>query len=484
MPLFAARSTVPVDAVLTSDGSKRTLAVYLYNTISGRKEEFLPQDPGRVTMYVCGPTVYGYAHIGNARPAVVFDVLARLLRHRFPGLVYARNITDIDDKINAAATEEGVDIGVITDRYTRAYHEDLEALQVLPPDIEPRVTTHLAEIIGMIEVLVEAGHAYAAEGHVLFHVPSYHEYGVLSHRDRNDMLAGARVEVTPYKKDPADFVLWKPSTPEQPGWDSPWGRGRPGWHIECSTMIATHLGVTIDIHGGGNDLIFPHHENELAQSTCAHQGRLFCRHWVHNGFVNVDSEKMSKSMGNVLLVRDLLQQAPGEAIRMALLSAHYRAPLDWTENGLQQARRRLDGLYQALRDAPGPERPLTAEDVSPAFLEALEDDLNTPRALAELSAIARAINSSSSSDAKTRQMTASLLSSGALLGLLQTDPETWFAGSARRMDVAEIERLIQQRTAARSARDFATADRIREDLGAMGILIEDGAEGTRWRSVE
>ena len=453
----------------------------LFNTLTGRKERFEPQDPARVTMYVCGPTVYSYAHIGNARPAVVFDVLARVLRRKYPGVVYARNITDIDDKINAAAQKEGVGIDVVAARYARVYHEDMAALGVAHPDAEPRVTENLPAIIAMIEKLIAAGHAYAAEGHVLFHVPSYPDYGQLSKRDRREMIAGARVEVAPYKKDPGDFVLWKPSTPDQPGWDSPWGRGRPGWHIECSAMSAKILGETLDIHGGGHDLVFPHHENERAQSTCAHGGRPFARYWVHNGFLTVNSEKMAKSVGNVLLVHDLVQQHPGEAIRLALLNGHYRQPLDWTDDTVPQARRQLDRLYGALRDLESIPA-ASGERAPPAFLEALEDDLNTPMALAVLFELSHQAHGAGS-DAERARVKAQLLDAAGLLGLLQQSPEAWFrwapAGAA--LDAAAIEQLIAQRNAARKARNFAEADRIRDDLLAQGVVIEDSAQGTRWK---
>ncbi len=453
----------------------------LYNTLTRSKQQFVPGNPKRVTMYVCGPTVYSYAHIGNARPAVVFDLLARVLRHRFGELVYARNITDIDDKINTAAAEQGVPISVITEKYTEAYHDDLTALGVQPPDIEPRVTAFIPDIIAMIDRLIEGGFAYAADGHVLFHVPSFPRYGQLSHRDLDDMLAGARVEVAPYKQDPADFVLWKPSTPDLPGWESPWGRGRPGWHIECSCMIESHLGETIDIHGGGHDLIFPHHENENAQSTCVHGGKPLARFWVHNGFVNVASEKMSKSLGNVLLVRDLLRQAPGEAIRMALLTAHYRAPLDWTDDGLEQAKRRLDRMYQALRElADIPVADDVERRIPPDFLAALEDDLNTPRALAELAELVHAANTTTDRSEKSR-LKAALIGAGGLLGLLQQDPENWFAGERADIETAEIEALIADRNAARQRRDYRTADVLRDRLAELGVSIEDAADGTRWR---
>jgi len=458
----------------------------LYNTLTRRKEDFVPQDPDRVTMYVCGPTVYSHPHIGNARPAVVFDVLARVLRRRFGGLVYARNITDIDDKINRAAAEEGTDIGTIAARYTVAYHQDMAALGVLPPDLEPCATDHVPQMIAMIEGLIARGHAYAAEGHVLFNVPSYPGYGALSRRDRDEMIAGARVEVAPYKRDPADFVLWKPSSPEQPGWDSPWGRGRPGWHLECSAMIESHLGPTIDIHGGGHDLIFPHHENEIAQSTCAHDGALYVGTWMHNGFVNVDREKMSKSLGNVLLVKDLLAQAPGEAIRLALLSGHYRQPLDWSDEALHQARRSLDRLYGLLADLPEP-----APGVEPpaALVAALEDDLNTPRAMAVLFDLARKAHGQTGGEAEGEagaEIAAELVAGGALLGILQQDPAHWAAQSGGTADMSmadrtEIDALVAARTAARKARDFAAADRIRDDLAARGIQVEDGPEGSSWK---
>ncbi|MEM7452136.1 MAG: cysteine--tRNA ligase [Pseudomonadota bacterium] len=454
------------------------MVLNLYDTQIGRKRPFEPIDPERVTLYVCGPTVYNFAHIGNARPAVVFDVLARVLRREY-GLVYARNITDVDDKINQAALETGRSIGDITAEYTAAYLEDMGALGVLPPDVAPRATDHIEEMCTMIERLIEAGHAYAAEGHVLFDVASYDAYGALSNRSLEDMIAGARVEVAPYKRNPADFVLWKPSTPELPGWDSPWGRGRPGWHLECSAMIEKHLGDTIDIHGGGQDLVFPHHENEIAQSTCAHDGRPFVNFWMHNGFLNVDATKMSKSLGNVLLVRQLRDQADGEAIRLALISAHYRQPLDWTDETLVEATRKLDRLYGALRgnlvDGVG-------ADIDPDVLAALHDDLNTPQAIAALFGLAREINRSDDADERAR-LAARLQASGILIGLLERPAEDWFArGDAA--EAAAIDAAIAARAAAKAARDFAEADRIRDDLLAKGIQLSDGAEGTTWRRVQ
>ncbi len=458
------------------------MTLKVYNTIARGEQPFEPLEPGRVTMYVCGPTVYNFAHIGNARPAVVFDVLYRVLQVLYPQVIYARNITDVDDKISQAAIDEGVPIGVIAARFTRAYHEDMAALSVLPPVIEPRVTDHVPQIIAMIERLVAAGHAYEAEGHVLFHVPSFPDYGRLSGRDRAEMIAGARIEVAPYKRDPADFVLWKPSTPELPGWDSPWGRGRPGWHIECSTMAEQHLGETIDIHGGGQDLIFPHHENEIAQSTCAHAGREYVRYWMHNGFLKIEHEKMSKSLGNVRLVHDLLQEVPGETIRLALLLAHYRKPLDWTADLLAQAQQTLDRLYGALRRL----EPVTAEapDLPPdSVLGPLLDDLNTPRALAELLQIARTANTAGS-DEELARAKGRLLAGARLLGLLGQSPDAWFGRTgADDLDVERIEALIEARTAARARRDFAEADRIREELTSLGIVLEDGKDGTTWRRV-
>jgi cysteinyl-tRNA synthetase len=416
--------------------------IRLYDTLAREKLAFEPADPKRVTMYVCGPTVYGRAHIGNARPAVVFDTLARLIRHVHPDreLIYARNVTDVDDKIIAAAEAEDVDPSVITDRYETAYLEDMGALGVEPPTIAPHATQEIAAMIAMIGRLVEGGHAYAAEGHVLFSVPSDPDYGVLSRRDRDQMIAGARVEVAPYKRDPADFVLWKPSADGVIGWDSPWGRGRPGWHIECSAMISAHLGETIDIHGGGLDLIFPHHENEIAQSRCAHGGAPLARHWVHNGFVDFGSEKMSKSLGNVVTPHELLAQGhKGETLRLALLSAHYRSPLPWTNSLVEQSKTILDRLYRLASDSE-------ASTVDPEVVEALSDDLNTPGALARLQAIVDG---------------AVLKASASLLGLLTSSGDQWFRGGA---DDSEIEAKIAARSQAKKNRDFATDDRIRDEL--------------------
>lgn len=419
-------------------------------------------------MYVCGPTVYSYAHIGNARPAVVFDVLARVLRDRFPQLTYARNLTDVDDKIIAAARAEGVSCDEISARFTAAYHADLAALGVAPPDIEPRATDHIKPMIVMIDELIAAGHAYAAEGHVLYHIPSFPAYGRLSGANPDEMLAGARVEVAPWKRDPRDFVLWKPSEGGQPAWDSPWGFGRPGWHIECSAMIRAHLGEQIDIHGGGIDLRFPHHENEIAQGTKA-------RFWVHNGHVTVSGAKMSKSLGNVLLVRDLLADTPGEAIRYALLGAHYRQPLDWTSETPRSARAALDRLYGALRDQPVAEA--KAEDTQPVQA-ALEDDLNTPAALAGLHALAGQVHATTDPVRKA-ELAAALKQSGGVLGLLGQEATAWTQSGAG--DAARIEALVAKRAEARAARDWARADTLRAELVELGVEVEDAGGESRWR---
>ena len=457
------------------------MTLYLTNTLTRKVEPFSPAIPDRVTMYVCGPTVYNFAHIGNARPAVVFDVLYRLLKRRYGQVLYARNFTDVDDKINAVAKESGQPIAAVTERYIDAYHADMTALGVQTPDLEPRVTEHIPEIIAMMERLVARGHAYAADGHVLFDVGSFPAYGALSGRNRDEMIAGARVETAPYKQDPADFVLWKPLTPDQPGWESPWGRGRPGWHIECSAMIERHLGTSIDIHGGGQDLIFPHHENEIAQGTCAHDGELYCRYWLHNGFITVEGRKMSKSLGNVLLVRDLLDDAPGEAIRFALLAAQYRQPLDWSAAGLTQARRGLDRLYGVLRDLDDAPDISCPPGLLDAFEAALADDLNFPAAIAELFRIARAARHATSEVERTTHK-AALREAGDMLGVLQQDPVAWLRRPAEcDSDTEEIERLVAARSSARATGDYATADRIRDGLADLGVTVEDRADGPVWR---
>jgi cysteinyl-tRNA synthetase len=483
------------------------VTLHLYNTLTRTKEAFAPLDPKNVRVYVCGPTVYDYAHIGNARPVVVFDVLFRLLRHVYGAdhVTYARNITDVEDKIIAAAKETGEAIDSVTARTTKAYHDDMAALGALPPTIEPRATAHIDGMIAMIEKLIERGNAYATDpgaeagtgAHVLFSVTSLPDYGRLSGRSRDDMIAGARVEVAPYKKDPADFVLWKPSTPEQPGWDSPWGRGRPGWHIECSAMSEAHLGEHFDIHGGGQDLIFPHHENELAQSVCAHDGRPFVNLWMHNGYVVVEGEKMSKSLGNFFTVRQLLEEGwLGEAIRLALLSGHYRQPLDITREKIKESKAQLDRFYGALRSASDSKPSNTAPPE--AVVKALADDLNTPEALAEMHKIGTALNKAGDA-AERRNLKGALLSAGALLGLLDKDPEVWFKGetSVRRESITVevglslgamliteedwIDEQIEARNSARKVKNFAEADRIRDELLEKGIVLEDGPKGTIWR---
>ncbi len=454
------------------------MTLRLYDTMARAKRAFVPLDPARVTLYVCGPTVYNYSHIGNARPVVVFDVLYRVLRRIYgpEHVLYAANVTDVDDKINAKAVEEGVPIERVTARYLEAYHADMGALGALRPDFEPRATQTMDAILAMIGRLVRNNAAYAAEGHVLFDTQAYSDYGQLSGRSLDDMIAGARVEVAPYKRHPADFVVWKPSRPGEPVWESPFGPGRPGWHIECSAMIEQALGLPIDIHGGGNDLIFPHHENERAQGMCADHPEAYAHYWLHNGFVNAGARKMSKSLGNVALVRDLLAGAPGEALRWALLASHYRAPLAWTDDVVDQAVAALDTLYGALRRRRG----LPAAEVGPseAFLEALNDDLNTPRANAELFALARRMETGSpaeSAEAKGR-----LLAGAAVLGFLQGDPEAWFQRGAGTALHARIEALVERRAAARAARDWAGADALRAELAALGVEVMDGADGAVW----
>src|SRR5499427_5610398 len=457
----------------------------LYNTLTRRKEPFEPIDPTRVRLYVCGPTVYDRAHVGNGRAYVVFDVLYRLLRDIYgrEHVRYVRNITDIEDKINAAARKNNEPIAALTARTTTAFHEDMAALGNLPPDIEPRATECIPQMIAMIERLIDTGNAYVAEGHVLFAVGSDPHYGEFSHRSRDEMIAGARVEVAPYKRDPADFVLWKPSNEDLPGWGSPWGRGRPGWHLECSAMSETHLGETFDIHGGGQDLIFPHHENEIAQSTSAHAGRPFVRYWIHNGFLTDAGAKMSKSLGNIRTVQELLGEAPGEAIRLALLTAHYRDPLDWTNERLRQARQTLDRFYRALTlpaDAVFERFGEAHETVRPVR-EALEDDLNTPLALTHLHELAGAINRTSS-DAERSELQRALETGGRLMGLLGQSPLDWLQGSAK-ADAERIEERIAARAGARRQRRFAEADRIRTELAGEGIILEDKPDGTTtwWR---
>jgi len=459
------------------------MTLVLHNTKSGRKEPFEPLNPQNVTMYVCGPTVYNPPHIGNARPAVVFDLLYRVLKRLYPRVTYARNITDIDDKINKQAHDQGVPFYEISGKYAKIYNQDLAALGVLPPDIEPYATQHIPQIIAMIGELIDKGHAYEAQGHVLFDVTSYPQYGSLSHRKLEDMLEGARVEVAPYKKNPGDFVLWKPSDDTVPGWDSPWGYGRPGWHIECSAMCREYLGDTIDIHGGGRDLVFPHHENECAQSCCASGQETFARFWLHNGMLNLGQQKMSKSLGNVLQVRELIKKYPPEALRWLLLSGHYRQSLEWSESNLNKTIRTLDRIYATLRDnvsvPVGNDLP-----VDEKVWQALRDDLNTPIALAEINRLAKNLAKAESPEAKS-EAKALLLGSAQLLGLLQHTPEDWFSfGQDDSRDDAKtqkVEALIAAREKARAEKQWAKSDQLRDELQAMGVIIEDSPEGTRWR---
>jgi cysteinyl-tRNA synthetase len=480
------------------------MPLHIHDTLRREKRLFEPRNKDRVTLYVCGPTVYDYAHIGNARPPVVFDVLVRLLRRTYGAdhVIYARNVTDVDDKINQKAAREGVPIGEVTARYEAAYLADMSLLNVSPPNIAPHVTDYIPAIVDQIQAIVDGGCAYAAEGHVLFDVSSYKAYGALSGRNLDDMIAGARVEVAPYKKNPHDFVLWKPSKADEPSWPSPWGEGRPGWHIECSAMIEKTLGLPIDIHGGGIDLVFPHHENEIAQGVCAHGHAHgdqahdeYARYWMHNGFLTVDAEKMSKSVGNVLLLHDLVQAMPGEVVRWALLSAHYRQPLDWNQGLLDQSRKNLDRLYGVLRDADAAlsdfdETTLDeaemelAENALDPVLDALEDDLNTPGAIAQLfglgNALRELLNDAEADINDVAMARWSLKEAAGLLGVLSLTPDAWFEGGDPALK-AEVEALLDQRASARAAKDWPEADRIRDRLNALNVVVMDGPDGATWR---
>ena len=455
------------------------MTLQFYDTMAREKRAFAPADLKRVTMYVCGPTVYNYTHIGNARSAVAFDLLFRVLRHEYgaDAVIYARNFTDIDDKIIKASQETGAAIDEITAKFAKVYTDELSQLNALPPTETPRATAHIAEMVAFVEKLIAEGAAYEAEGHVLFSVKSFDDYGQLSRVDQDEMLAGARVEVAPYKKDPADFVLWKPSSEEEPGWESPWGRGRPGWHLECSVMIEKGLGETIDIHCGGQDLRFPHHENEIAQSTCAHAGAPLARYWMHNGFLRMGTDKMSKSLGNVVLTHELLKDWPGEVIRWALLSAHYRQPLEWTDELLRQSKRQLDRFYRLLEEvADATDDPTPPESV----VLALKDDLNTPEAYAGLHEL-RDIAAQLEGDARANAILR-LRAAGRFMGFFEARPAEWFQGrDADGPSADDIDALLKQRADARKRKDFATADKIRDDLAAAGVIIEDGPDGATWR---
>ncbi|MEO0619337.1 MAG: cysteine--tRNA ligase [Pseudomonadota bacterium] len=453
------------------------VTIQLYNTLERAKTSLKPIDPSNVRMYACGPTVYDFAHIGNARPILVFDTLFRLLRHVYGAkhVTYARNITDVDDKINARAAEEYPDlplneaIAEVTERTTTQFHDDISALNALKPTVEPRCTAHVPQMVSMIETLVERGAAYAAEGHVLLDTASIENYGRLSGRSLDEMIAGARVEVAPYKKNPSDSVLWKPSDDSLPGWDSPWGRGRPGWHIECSAMAAEHLGEVFDIHGGGIDLVFPHHENELAQSCAAHDTDHMANIWMHNGFLKLAGETMSKSTGHFITINQLLDDAPGEALRLAMLSTHYRQPIDWTAKGVTEARRTLDH-WQSLTDG------VKAGSPDPDVIEALADDLNTPKAISILHELRREAANGDGPAART------LKASANLLGLLEVSATDWTAWRPANAEIDEkaIRTQIEARAKAKAAKNFAEADRIRGALAAEGIILKDSPDGTTW----
>ena len=454
--------------------------LFLTSSESGKKTAFRPVDPNHIRMYVCGPTVYNLVHIGNARPVVVFDTLFRVLQALYPKVTYARNITDIDDKIIVAARERGTDISTLTEEFTGKFRQDMACLNNLEPSIEPHATDHVEAMLDLAARLIDRGHAYVADGHILFDVTSMEDYGALSGRNLEDMLAGARVEVASYKRHPGDFVLWKPSTDADPGWDSDYGRGRPGWHLECSAMIHQHLGDNIDIHGGGRDLIFPHHENERAQSCCGYGGS-FVGTWMHNAYVDMDGEKMSKSLGNVRTVRELLEQYSGETLRFALLSAHYRSPLNFSKELLDNAQATLDGFYLALRNAGDTSVEASEAHLSPVF-SALLDDLNTPAAIAELHQLAKVLNKASESEKAAAK--AALLAGGAVLGILSEDPVAWLSKTDAGGDgltVEVIDQMLIDRAEAKANRDFSRADAIRDELNAAGIIIEDSASGATWR---
>ncbi len=446
------------------------MKLIIHDTLSRSKVEFVPIDEEHVRIYVCGPTVYDYAHVGNARPVIVFDVLVRLLRQLYTRVTYVRNITDVDDKINARALETGKNINEITARTTEFFHCDMESLGAERPDVEPRATDHIPEMIELIEILVAKNHAYVSDGHVLFSVISMKDYGLLSKLDKREIIAGARVDVAPYKRDPSDFVLWKPSTENVPGWDSPWGRGRPGWHVECSAMSRKHLGEAFDIHGGGQDLIFPHHENEIAQSKCALGEGMFAKYWMHNGYLMSEGEKMSKSLGNFYTVHDLLKEFPGESIRLVLLQTHYRQPLDLTKDKIFEARRTLDRWYRMVDCIEGD------IEVPESITAALCDDINTPQALAEIHKFARTGD------------VPSLLAGARFLGLMNQPSEKWFkwrpmGTEERYLDDTAIERLIDERSKVREEKNFARSDEIRDELAACGIVLEDSPSRTTWRRV-
>ncbi len=458
------------------------MSLQIYNDLHNKKEEFQPIEPGKVRMYVCGMTVYDYCHLGHARMIVVFDVVYRYLLAKGYDVTYVRNITDIDDKIIQRANERNEPFMELTERFIDAMHEDLAALGVLPPTIEPRATGHIPEILEMIQRLIDNGHAYVTQsGDVYYSVTSFKDYGQLSGKSIEDLKAGARVQSSDEKRDPLDFALWKAAKPAEPAWDSPWGKGRPGWHIECSAMSTKVLGDTFDIHGGGADLTFPHHENEIAQSEGA-TGHHFVNYWMHNGFVRVNDEKMSKSLGNFFTIREIMTHYRPEEIRYFILTSHYRSPLNYDEEHLLNARQALTRFYTALRGLPEVE-PGEAEEYVLAFNKAMDDDFNTPEALAAMFELVREINKVRNQDEQqAARMAAELKRMGSILGILQDDPEQWLRGGATEgLSDEEIEILIQQRLDARAQKNWAEADRIRDELKARGIVLEDGAGGTTWR---
>ena len=456
----------------------------IHNSFSGKKENFIPLDDKHIKIYACGPTVYNFAHIGNARMAVVFDTFVRVLRHTFPKVTYVSNITDIDDKIIAAAREQNLPINEITTKYTQIYNSDMKTLGVNEPDHQPKATEYIDEMISLIETLIDKGHAYEKDGHVLFHVLSYEQYGSLSKRNRDEQIAGSRVEIAPYKKDAADFVLWKPSTNDQPGWDSPWGFGRPGWHTECSAMSEKTLGLPFDIHGGGRDLVFPHHENEIAQSCCASASiddpTSYAKYWMHNGFVTVDGEKMSKSLDNITLVKELTDNYQGEVLRLALISSHYRQGLDWNEKIIHQAEKLLNKIYKILHEGKDL---LTnnSDKVDEDILNAMSDDLNTPKAISILNSLVKKYPKLE--DSQKANCINKIKTSGQLLGILHQDPEIWFSKDTSHMDIDLIERLMKQRDEAKALKNYSEADSIRQKLSDMGVEILDSKDGSKWKPV-
>jgi len=458
----------------------------LHNTFGNKLEDFIPIDKNNVRIYACGPTVYNYAHIGNARMAVVNDLLVRFLRTIYPKVTYVSNITDIDDKIIAASEETNVPIKELTTKFTTIYNEDMSLLGVNLPDIQPKATEHINEMIELIKLLIQNNFAYVKEGHVLFHVPEFKDYGSLSGRNRDEQIMGSRVDVAPYKKDPTDFVLWKPSPSPKPGWESPWGFGRPGWHLECSAMSEKTLGLPFDIHSGGADLVFPHHENEIAQTCAAHNNtddlKSFAKYWFHNGFVNVEGEKMSKSLGNIRLVNELVKEFKGEVLRLTLVSAHYRQPLNWTRNIIKQNSTMLDRFYRNLKDLENIEAYKDNNQIDDNVIEGLYDDLNTPKVIAALNVLSNQIVSA---DKKMKgKIKYNLLEVGKIIGILQNNPDKWLGyGKSANLDETTIERLIKERNEARGSKNFDVADQIRDELKEKGVEIEDTKKGTIWKSI-